>query len=89
MENILYMTYIYIYIFFSFCSLQDRVSATGADGQRVQEFIQSIPQTRPHIQNDFSELGLPPPNLEDNWDNVSVTSVRTSTVPYSQVGLQQ
>lgn len=67
--------------------LRDRVSATGADGQRVQEYIQSIPQTRPHIQNDFSELGLPPPNVEDNWDNVSVTSVRTSTVPYSQTNL--
>lgn len=67
--------------------LRERVSQTGADGQRVQEYIQSIPQTRPHIPNDFSELGLPPPNLEDNWDNVSVTSVRTSTVPYSQTNL--
>lgn len=67
--------------------LRDRVSQTGADGQRVQEFIQSIPQTQPHIQNDFSELGIPPPAAEDNWDNVSITSVRTSTVPFSQTNL--
>ena len=64
---------------------QERVSQTGADGQRVQDFIQSIPQTRPHLQNDFSHLGLPPPMAEDNWDNVSVSSIRTSTVPYTQV----
>ena len=63
------------------------MSQSGSDGQRVQEFIQSIPQTRPHIQNDFSELGLPPAHAEDNWDNVSVTSVRTSTVPYTQVNI--
>lgn len=67
--------------------VRERVANSGADGHRVQEFIQSIPQTQPHIQNDFSELGLPPPILEDNWDNVSVTSVRTSTVPYTQTNL--
>lgn len=67
--------------------VRERVSQSGSDGQRVQEFIQSIPQTRPHIQNDFSELGLPPAHAEDNWDNVSVTSVRTSTVPYTQTNL--
>lgn len=66
--------------------IRDRVSQSGADGSRVQEFIRAIPQTQPHIQNDFSDLGIPPP-AEDNWDNVSITSVRTSTVPYTQTNL--
>ena len=65
--------------------LQDRVGQIGADGQRVQEFVRSIHPTQ-HIQrNDFSNIGLPPQN--DNWDNISITSVSAHAVPYTQVFL--
>ncbi|XP_052773248.1 uncharacterized protein LOC128212045 [Mya arenaria] len=66
--------------------LRNHLEATGSDGERVQEFIRSIPQSQLHVQNDFSELGIPPPN-ENNWDNVSIHSVTATTVPYSQSNL--
>ena len=65
--------------------LQQRLDATGTDGARVQEFVRNIPQTTPHVQNDFSNLGIPAPG-DNNWDNVSVTSVSATAVPYTQVG---
>ena len=55
----------------------------GTDGQRVQEFVRSIHPTQPILRNDFSNIGIPPQN--DNWDNISITSVSAHAVPYTQV----
>lgn len=66
--------------------MQDHLNTTDTDGQRVQEFIQSLQPTQPIIRNDFSHLGLPPQQQgADNWDNISVTSVSAQAVPYTQV----
>ncbi|KAK3590185.1 hypothetical protein CHS0354_041241 [Potamilus streckersoni] len=68
--------------------VQHRVHSTQADGSRVQEFVRSIPQSQPHIRNDFSNLGLPVSNqFGDNWDNISVTSISAAAVPYTQTNL--
>ncbi|KAH3786544.1 hypothetical protein DPMN_164651 [Dreissena polymorpha] len=64
--------------------VQQQLAATGTDGQRVEQFIRSIPQTQPHQHNDFSNLGIPVQG-ENNWDNISVTSISASAVPYTQV----
>lgn len=70
--------------FNSILELQNRVGDIGADGQRVQEFVQSIHPSQPIQRNDFSNIGIPPQG-NDNWDNISVTSVSTHAVPYTQV----
>ncbi|XP_052224805.1 uncharacterized protein LOC127840428 [Dreissena polymorpha] len=66
--------------------VQQQLAATGTDGQRVEQFIRSIPQTQPHQHNDFSNLGIPNQG-ENNWDNISVTSISASAVPYTQTNL--
>ncbi|KAH3786559.1 uncharacterized protein LOC127843164 [Dreissena polymorpha] len=66
--------------------VQQQLAATGTDGQRVEQFIRSIPQTQPHQHNDFSNLGIPVQG-ENNWDNISVTSISASAVPYTQTNL--
>lgn len=71
-----------------FYILQQHLENTGTDGQRVQEYIRSIPQSDVHIQNDFSNLGIPPPAAE-NWDNVSVTSISATALPYTQVHISR
>ena len=63
--------------------LKDRLGQTNTDGERVQEFVRSIRPTQPIQRNDFSNIGLPPQN--DNWDNISITSVSAHTVPHTQV----
>lgn len=65
--------------------IRNRVDATGTDGHRVQEFIRSIPQSHPHIQNDFSNIGIPPPG--ENWETASITSISATAVPYTQTNL--
>ncbi|XP_071171404.1 uncharacterized protein [Mytilus edulis] len=64
-------------------TMQDRLGQSGTDGQRVQEFVRSIHPTQPIQRNDFSNIGLPPPG-NDNWDNISITSVSAHAVPYTQ-----
>ncbi|XP_061184299.1 E3 ubiquitin-protein ligase Mdm2-like [Saccostrea echinata] len=64
-------------------TMRDHMRSTDSDGQRVQEFIQSLQPTQPIIRNDFSHLGIPL-NNQDNLDNISVTSVSAQAVPYTQ-----
>ena len=66
-------------------SMENRLGQIGTDGQRVQEFIRSIHPTQPILRNDFSNIGIPPHN--DNWDNISITSVSAHAVPYTQSNL--
>lgn len=49
----------------------------------MQQFIQSIPQSQPHIRNDFSDIGIPPPG--ENWETGSIASISATAVPYTQV----
>ncbi|XP_053406797.1 uncharacterized protein LOC128559399 [Mercenaria mercenaria] len=65
--------------------IRNRVDATGTDGRRVQEFIRSIPQSQHHVQNDFSNIGIPPPG--ENWETASITSISATAVPYTQTNL--
>ncbi|XP_052099826.1 uncharacterized protein LOC127734153 isoform X2 [Mytilus californianus] len=67
-------------------TMQDRLGQTDTDGQRVQEFVRNIHPTQPIQRNDFSNIGLPPPG-NDNWDNISITSVSAHAVPYTQSNL--
>lgn len=67
-------------------TMQDRLGQTDTDGQRVQEFVRNIHPTQPILRNDFSNIGLPPPG-NDNWDNISITSVSAHAVPYTQSNL--
>lgn len=63
-----------------------RVASTGADGQRVQNYIRNnIHPTSGHIRNDFSHLGIfnVAPELSDNLDEISVISA-TAAVQVSQ-----
>lgn len=78
---ILYFKSIFEWVFQIF---QDRLGQSGTDGQRVQEFVRNIHPTQPIQRNDFSNIGLPPPG-NDNWDNISITSVSAHAVPYTQV----
>lgn len=69
-------------------TIRDHVDASGTDGERVQQFVQNLQQTYPHVRNDFSNLGIPnQPQQFDNWDNISVTSVSATAVPYTQSNL--
>ncbi|XP_013383177.1 uncharacterized protein LOC106153697 [Lingula anatina] len=62
--------------------IQNRLANTNSDGRAVQQFIQALPPA-PVPRNDFSHLGIPPPQgLFDNMDNISVVSA--TTVPYQQ-----
>ncbi|KAL5022466.1 hypothetical protein ScPMuIL_001621 [Solemya velum] len=67
--------------------VQNHLDMTETDGRRVQEFIQSIPQSRGHVRNDFSDLGIQVGHLGENWDNISVTSISAAAVPYTQTNL--
>ncbi|KAJ8316880.1 hypothetical protein KUTeg_004784 [Tegillarca granosa] len=69
-------------------TIRDHVDASGTDGERVQQFVQNLQQTYPHVRNDFSNLGIPnQPQQFDNWDNISVTSVSATALPYTQSNL--
>ncbi|XP_050397976.2 uncharacterized protein LOC126815917 [Patella vulgata] len=62
--------------------MQGRVPENGTE---VAEYIRSN-SAHVHQRNDFSHLGID--NLqEDNWDNISVTSVSAHAVPYTHSNL--
>ncbi|CAG5131153.1 unnamed protein product [Candidula unifasciata] len=62
---------------------QNHISSSGTNGRAVQDFINSLPRTGVQ-RNDFSQLGIPQAQQNDNWDNISVTSVSAHSVPYAQ-----
>ncbi|XP_052224962.1 baculoviral IAP repeat-containing protein 7-like [Dreissena polymorpha] len=66
--------------------VQQQLAATGTEGQSVEQFIRSIPQPQPHQQNDFSSLGIPVQG-RNSWDNIFVTSISASALPYTQTNL--
>lgn len=66
---------------FLFFIFQDRVQENGPV---VEDFIRSLPG-RGIPRNDFSHLGIPVAPENENWDNISVTSVSAHSVPYMQV----
>ncbi|RUS89586.1 hypothetical protein EGW08_002604 [Elysia chlorotica] len=71
---------------FSVLVHQEHVQSSGHNGQAVQEFIHTLPG-RGIPQNDFSHLGIPGGAAgidNDNWDNLSVTSLSAHSVPYVQ-----
>lgn len=55
-----------------------RIQSIGLDGQRTANFVQNIPQSRPHRRNDFSDLGIMGPQggaaASDSLDEISVIS---------------
>lgn len=63
--------------------MQDRVSSSGTNGPAVEEFIQRLPRAGVP-RNDFSHLGIPQVADNEQWDNISVTSVSAHSVPYVQ-----
>ncbi|XP_059176258.1 uncharacterized protein LOC131955950 [Physella acuta] len=63
--------------------VENRVSSSGTNGTAVEEFIHRLPRSGVQ-RNDFSHLGIAPAAENENWDNVSVTSVSTHSVPYAQ-----
>jgi len=64
---------------------KERLAQSGTDGQRVQEFVQNIQPSQPILRNDFSNLGINNGATGDNWDNISITSVSATAIPYTQV----
>ncbi|XP_052224958.1 uncharacterized protein LOC127840588 [Dreissena polymorpha] len=66
--------------------VQQQLAATGTEGQSVEQFIRSIRQPQPHQHYDFSSLGIPVQG-ENSWDNIFVTSISASAVPYTQTNL--
>ncbi|KAK3778080.1 hypothetical protein RRG08_044696 [Elysia crispata] len=65
---------------------QQHVQSSGQNGQAVQEFIHTLPGSGVP-RNDFSHLGIPAGAAgvdNENWDNLSVTSVSAHSVPYVQ-----
>ncbi|KAK7494703.1 hypothetical protein BaRGS_00014101 [Batillaria attramentaria] len=67
--------------------LQNHLQQTGTDGEAVAEFIRTIPQSDLHIPNDFSHLGIAPGPRDDNSDNMSITGISATAVPYTQTNL--
>lgn len=67
--------------------LQNQLQQTGTDGEAVADFIRNIPQSQLHVPNDFSHLGIIPGPREDNSDNISITGISATAVPYTQTNL--
>ncbi len=78
-------------LYAAFPQNQARLQTSETNGRRVQQFIQSIPRTQFIPRNDFSDLGILPPQqqqaLSDSVaDDVSVISATAAvTVPFAQV----
>ncbi|CAH1784023.1 unnamed protein product [Owenia fusiformis] len=65
--------------------MQNHLANTGADGERVAEFVNSIQPTQPIQRNDFSHLGIQAPGAQGDFDDVSVISATaTAAIPYYQ-----
>lgn len=64
---------------------QNHLHHTGSDGEAVADFVRSIPQSQNHIHNDFSQFGIMPGLVDDNADNISITGISATAVPYTQV----
>ena len=69
--------------------LQNQVAQRGSDREReaVADFVRNIRQSEVHIPNDFRHLGIDPTPRDDNSDNISITGISATAVPYTQVGL--
>ncbi|XP_041371239.1 uncharacterized protein LOC121384760 isoform X1 [Gigantopelta aegis] len=65
--------------------MQNRLQSTEFDGENVANFVRSLPRNQPILHNDFSHLGLQGPT--DNLDNISVTSLSATAVPYTHSNL--
>ncbi|PVD30530.1 hypothetical protein C0Q70_09797 [Pomacea canaliculata] len=51
------------------------------------DFVRSIPQSQNHIHNDFSQFGIMPGLVDDNADNISITGISATAVPYTQTNM--
>ncbi|XP_064631292.1 uncharacterized protein LOC135489726 [Lineus longissimus] len=72
--------------------MQSHIQHSGHDGRRVQEFVQNIPQSQYIPRNDFSELGIAPPDPApaasvSDFDSGSIMSATAHRVPYAQTNL--
>ena len=81
--HVLQCKWLCILLIFYEC-LQNRLSGTDADGEAVAEFVRSIQQSQAHVPNDFRHLGIAP-GPHDNSDNISITGISATAVPYTQV----
>ena len=81
--HVLQCKWLCILLIFYEC-LQNRMSGTDADGEAVAEFVRSIQQSQAHVPNDFRHLGIAP-GPHDNSDNISITGISATAVPYTQV----
>ncbi|XP_025093726.1 LOW QUALITY PROTEIN: uncharacterized protein LOC112563692 [Pomacea canaliculata] len=67
--------------------IQNHLHHTGSDGEAVPDFVRSIPQSQNHIHNDFSQFGIMPGLVDDNADNISITGISATAVPYTQTNM--
>ncbi|XP_071089724.1 uncharacterized protein [Haliotis cracherodii] len=63
--------------------MQNHVDSSGGNGEAVAQAVRSLPNPGV-IRNDFSHLGLGQDLFEDN---ISVTSISATAVPYTQSNL--
>lgn len=64
--------------------VQEHLSRTETDGEAVADYIRNIPQSQAHIPNDFRHMGIAPGPSDDNSDNISITGISATAVPYTQ-----
>lgn len=67
--------------------LQSHLQQSETDGEAVADFIRNIPQSQMHVPNDFSHLGIVPGPRDDNSDNISITGISATAVPYTQTNM--
>ncbi|KAK7109437.1 uncharacterized protein [Littorina saxatilis] len=67
--------------------MQNRVANSETNGQQVADFVHNIRQSDVHVPNDFSHLGIAPAPRDDNSDNISITGISATAVPYTQTNL--
>lgn len=67
--------------------VQEHVSRSGTDGEAVAEFVGRIQQSQPHVPNDFRHMGIAPGPHDDGSDNISITGISATAVPYTQTNL--
>ena len=67
--------------------LQNQLSRSDTNGEEVADFVRNIQQSQVHVPNDFRHLGIAPGPRDDNSDNISITGISATAVPYTQVSL--
>jgi hypothetical protein len=74
-----------VYLLSYFFFVQEHLSRTGTNGPAVADFVRNIQQSEVHVPNDFRHLGIAPGPRDDGSDNISITGISATAVPYTQV----